>query len=89
MPIVSIIAEYFICWWVTLFIVLPIGLRTQADEQNVVNGTVKSAPARFRARRVFLMTTLVAAVIYAIWFVATRYFGLNAFTFPQVVPNFN
>jgi len=46
---VTIFAEYFIAWWITLFIVLPIGLRTQGDEKKVVNGTVESAPARGRA----------------------------------------
>ena len=34
MPLISIFAEYFIFWWITLFIVLPIGLRTQADESQ-------------------------------------------------------
>jgi predicted secreted protein len=86
---VSIIAEYFIFWWITLFIVLPIGLRTQADEHEVVNGTVKSAPARFRAGRIFVMTTLVSAGFYAIWYVATVVFGLNALSFPTIVPEFN
>ena len=43
-------AVYFIVWWLTLFAVLPIGLRTQAEDNEVVLGTVPSAPARFRNR---------------------------------------
>ena len=27
---IATFAEFFICWWITLFMVLPIGLRTQA-----------------------------------------------------------
>jgi predicted secreted protein len=88
MTIVSIIAEYFICWWITLFMVLPIGLRTQADEKSVVNGTVQSAPARFRPWRVFLMTTVLAAVFYSIWYYATVVMGLNALSIPRIVPEF-
>jgi predicted secreted protein len=88
MPWVSIIAEYFILWWITLFMVLPFGMRTQSEEKSVVNGTVQSAPARFRPLRVFLTTSIVAAVLYVIWYVATVKFGLNAFTFPQIVPDF-
>ena len=88
MPWVSAFAEYFICWWITLFIVLPIGLRTQGDENSVVNGTVESAPAKFRPLRVFLMTTVLAAVFYAIWYVATTVMGLNALSFPRIVPQF-
>ena len=89
MPWISIFAEYFICWWITLFIVLPIGLRTQADENSVVNGTVQSAPARFRPWRVFLMTTALAAVIYAAWYYATEILGLNALSIPRIVPQFS
>jgi predicted secreted protein len=89
MPLVSIIAEYFICWWITLFMVLPFGLRTQADEKSVVNGTVQSAPAHFRPWRVFLTTTIVAAILYAIWYVATAVLGLNALSIPRIVPDFS
>jgi predicted secreted protein len=87
--LISIFAEYFICWWITLFIVLPIGLRTQADENDVVSGTVKSAPARFRFWRVFLITTLVSMVIYAGWYTATSVYGVSVMSFPRIVPDFS
>ena len=86
--LISIFAEYFICWWITLFIVLPIGLRTQADENEVVEGTVKSAPANFRFWRIFLLTTAVSAVIYAGWYVLTVVYGVNAMSLPSIVPDF-
>lgn len=86
--VISIAAEYFICWWITLFLVLPIGLRTQADENQVVIGTVKSAPAKFRFWRIFLLTTATSAVIYACWYTATSVYGLNAMSLPRIVPDF-
>jgi predicted secreted protein len=86
--LISVFAEYFICWWITLFIVLPIGLRTQADENEVVEGTVKSAPANFRFWRIFLLTTAVSAVIYAGWYTLTVVFGVNAMSLPSIVPDF-
>jgi predicted secreted protein len=86
---VSIFAEYFICWWITLFIILPIGLRTQADENKVVPGTVKSAPARFRFWRVFLMTTVVSAILYAGWYLLTAVYGFNFTSMPRIVPDFS
>ncbi|MGG2477915.1 DUF1467 family protein, partial [Rhizobium sp. BR5] len=46
MPLLSVFAVYFIVWWTVLFIVLPIGLRTQDDEGDVALGTVASAPSR-------------------------------------------
>ena len=85
---ISIFAEYFICWWITLFMILPIGLRTQADENDVVNGTVKSAPAKFRFWRIFLLTTAVSAVLYACWYVAVNVYGINAMTFSSFMPDF-
>ena len=81
-------AEFFICWWITLFMVLPIGLRTQSDENQVTQGTVRSAPARFRFWRVFLLTTAVAVVLYAIWFVVTVVYGVNVMSLPRFVPDF-
>lgn len=85
---ISIFAEYFICWWITLFMVLPIGLRTQADENEVTQGTVRSAPARFRFWRVVVLTTAISAVLYAIWYVLTVVYGLNVMSLPRFVPDF-
>ena len=85
---VSIFAEYFICWWITLFIVLPIGMRSQQDENEVVLGTVRSAPARFRFWRVFLITTVVSASLYAGWYLLTVTFGFNFTSLPRIVPDF-
>ncbi|MCB1446063.1 MAG: DUF1467 family protein [Rhizobiaceae bacterium] len=85
----SIFAEYFICWWITLFIVLPIGMRSQQDENDVVLGTVKSAPARFRFWRVFLLTTVVSAVLYAGWYLLTAVWGFNFASLPRIVPDFS
>ena len=35
MPIATAMAVYFILWWLTLFTMLPIGLRTQGEEEDV------------------------------------------------------
>ena len=88
MPIFSVFAIYFIIWWLTLFLVLPIGLRTQAEEKDVVPGSVESAPARFRARRVFLLTSAIAAVIHAIWYVLSVRLGYGLDAIPQFTPKF-
>lgn len=89
MALFSIFAVYFIIWWLTLFAILPIGLRTQAEDNAVVPGTVESAPTRFRARRVLLLTTVVSAAIYAAWYFCSSYLGLNLDSIPRVVPRFN
>ncbi len=64
------IAFYFVTWWMTLFLVLPFGVRTQGEDGTVVPGTPESAPARSRMLKVFLINTLVAAVVFAVMWTA-------------------
>lgn len=89
MQFFSVFAVYFIIWWITLFAVLPIGLRTQAEDNDVVPGTVESAPSRFRGGRVVLLTTVVSAAIYLGWYVLSTYFGLGIDALPRIVPRFD
>ena len=88
MQLFSYFAVYFIVWWMTLFAVLPFGLTTQAEANEVVPGTVESAPARFRGRRVVLMTTLVSAVIYGLWYMLSVRLGYGIDSIPQFMPDF-
>jgi len=73
----STFAVYFIIWWLTLFAVLPFGVRTQAEENDVVLGTVESAPARFRGLRTVLLTTVIAALIHLGWYVLSVKLGYD------------
>lgn len=62
------VALYFIIWWVCLFAVLPIGLRTQGEDGDVVPGTPESAPTNPRLARTFALNTLVASIVFAcVW----------------------
>jgi len=88
MPLFSIFAIYFIIWWLTLFAVLPLGLKTQAEEKDVIPGSVESAPARFRAGRVFLLTTVLAAFIHLAWYIVSVRLGYGIDSIPQFAPKF-
>ena len=44
MSVLSVVAVYFIIWWVTLFAVLPWGVRSQAEAADVAPGTEPGAP---------------------------------------------
>ena len=76
---VSWTAIYFIVWWVTLFVVLPFGVRSQAEAGDVTPGSDPGAPSGLRIGRVFLMTTGVSAVIFgALYLLLTQTaFGLD------------
>ena len=68
------IAVFFIIWWITLFAVLPFGLRTQDENGEVVPGTPSSAPVRIDLIRIFAINTVVAAVVFAVvWFLLATY----------------
>ncbi|MEI2301690.1 DUF1467 family protein [Ensifer sp. MJa1] len=88
MPIFSIFAIYFIIWWITLFAVLPLGVRTQAEENSVVPGSVESAPAKFNAKRVVVLTTIIAAVIQLAWYVVSVRLGYGIDSIPRFYPKF-
>jgi predicted secreted protein len=53
-------------WWLTLFVVLPIGQRSQADAGEVVAGTHAGAPSTLAWRRKLLITTGVTAAIWGV-----------------------
>ena len=88
MQLFSYFAVYFIVWWMTLFAVLPFGLKTQAEAEEVVPGTVESAPARFRGGRVVLMTTIVSAIVYGVWYILSVRLGYGIDSIPQFMPDF-
>ncbi|WP_223568449.1 DUF1467 family protein [Agrobacterium tumefaciens] len=89
MPLLSVFAVYFIVWWTVLFIVLPIGLRTQDDEGDVALGTVASAPSSFKGGRIVLWTTLISALICGIWYGGTWWFGVSLDDLPRIIPVFD
>ncbi len=62
----SIFVVYLLIWWVTLFGVLPMGVRGQAEEGDVVRGSEPGAPVKSDMRRKVIVTTIIATIIWAI-----------------------
>jgi len=69
MQISSMFAIYFLLWFLSLFVVLPFGVRTSEEmgKENVP-GQVESAPHEFRPLRIILRTTAVAAVLFGLFY---------------------
>lgn len=80
------LAIYFIMWWLTLFAVLPFGLRTQDEAGDVVPGTPESAPARPRILKVFALNTLVASAAFFMFWLGVTQGWLDPATFPLQLP---
>jgi predicted secreted protein len=63
--ITSGLAIYFVIWWLVLFAVLPWGVRSQAEQGEVVTGSDPGAPAIPYLGRKLVWTTAVSAVAFA------------------------
>jgi predicted secreted protein len=69
MQIYSLVAIYFIIWWLVIFMILPFGIRTQADEGDITLGTAPSAPIRPMLVRKAIVTSIVSAILlFAFWY---------------------
>ena len=79
------IAVYIMTWWITLFAVLPIGVRTQGEDGEVVAGTPASAPVKPRLIRVIVINTVVATAAFAVVWAAFEYDWLGLHIPPSMV----
>jgi predicted secreted protein len=58
------ISIYFIIWWLLLFCILPIGVRSQSDEGKVIPGTAESAPVKMHFLLKLLATTVLTSIVF-------------------------
>lgn len=84
----TLAAVFFVIWWVSLFALLSRGLRTQEEAGEVTPGTVASAPAGRHIGRVFVTNTIVALVIFALFYLVTVVLGYGIDDLPRIVPDF-
>lgn len=62
----SLFVVYLLIWWVTLFAVLPFGVRGQAEEGEIVKGSEPGAPVESNMKHKVKITTVVATIIWLI-----------------------
>ncbi len=63
----SAIALYFVIWWITLFMVLPFGVRSQQEVGEVTAGSDPGAPASVRFARIVAINSALALVVLAVF----------------------
>ena len=85
----SAFAVFFIIWWTVLFAMLPLGLKTQDEDNDVTLGTVPSAPRGPHMLKVVMRTTLVSLAICAIFYSLTHGLGYSFDNLPRIVPEFD
>jgi predicted secreted protein len=79
------IAIYIMVWWITLFAVLPIGVRTQGEEGEIVAGTPASAPVKPRLLRVIVINTVVATLAFSVVWAAFEFDWLGLHIPPSMM----
>ncbi len=60
MAVTSMGVVFAVIWFMTLFVVLPLGNKSQREDGHVAVGTPASAPSNPQMRRKFRITTLIA-----------------------------
>ena len=64
----SVIAIYVLFWWLSVFLVLPWGVKTHREAGiERVPGQADSAPHAFSLGRVAVRITVVATVLFAVF----------------------
>lgn len=82
----SAIAIFFVIWWLSLFLVLPFGIRSQVESGEIEPGTEPGAPSVSNIGRRLIYTTVLAVVFFAI-FVGVMNSGLTLDMFPGPKPH--
>ena len=68
MAITSAIVLFAVLWFMVLFVVLPLRLKTQGDAGEIVPGTHAASPVDAQIGRRFAVTTAVTVVLWIVCF---------------------
>jgi predicted secreted protein len=82
MNLESGIAIYLTIWWTTLFAVLPLGVRSHAEEGvQAPGGGDPASPVDPKLKRKFITTTWVSAILFSLLWAVLRF---NLITLPDI-----
>ncbi len=63
---VGAVALYFVVWWLALFAILPVRIRTQSDLGAITEGTEPGAPAEPALRERAIWTSIAATLVFGV-----------------------
>lgn len=82
MGIAGSLVTIIIFWWLSFFMLLPVGVRSQIEEGNVEPGTVASAPTQPHLLRKALAALAIALVL---WLTVFMIIEFRVITFEDLV----
>lgn len=77
MSLISVVAIYFVIWWLVFFAVLPFGVRSHHEGREVTMGQEHGAPDVPMLGRKIVITSLIAALITGGVYVAFAFYGFT------------
>ncbi len=82
MKITSIIAIYALFWVLSAFLVMPFGLRTPDETGDAtMPGHADSAPVNFNPRRITKRATILALILFGLFYANYFYGWISAADF--------
>ena len=82
----SALAIYFVIWWTVLFISLPFRMRSQIENGEVTDGTEPAAPANPRLVLRMLVNTVLAGIVFGLFYLVFYVWDVSVSDLPRVVP---
>tara|TARA_B100000989_G_scaffold242537_1_gene189489 strand:+ start:663 stop:875 length:213 start_codon:yes stop_codon:yes gene_type:complete len=64
------IVLYLVIWWVSLFLFLPLNIKSQ---KNIKKGNDPGAPEKPEIRKKFFITTIFSSFVWIIIFIIMKY----------------
>ena len=64
MSVSASIVLYAVVWFMTLFVILPLRLKSQSEAGEVVPGTPASAPENPQVKKRMIIVTIVATLVW-------------------------
>ena len=83
---VSIVAIYLLFWVLSAFLVLPFGVKSHYEMGvEMTPGQADGAPANFKPLRVVILTTLLSATLFGLYYANYIYGWIDRHSFDFLI----
>ena len=77
MSLMGSVVIFVILWMVIFFMILPLKIKSQLEQQSIAPGTDPGAPSNPQMYRKFIITTAISVFIFAIIYLLSYFEIIN------------
>ena len=77
MSLMGSLVIFVILWMVIFFMILPLKIKSQLEQQSITPGTDPGAPSNHQMYRKFIITTAISVFIFAIIYLLSYFEIIN------------